>query len=312
MSTSTTSEPTRPRRDLLLAVALFATFVLLDIVLRATHDRLSGNLAHVREIPGIISELGARGASDQGASGATLLLGNSLTNNGVDASVLAQPVGKVTPDGTSFWDWQCILDEQVVSHPERKISRVVMGTAWHLASDETRADPSRLSSQFCSLGDIARPASLGITTPGDIGEFIAARASRIYALRDTLRNRGLDKFIPHYKRFASEQNAAGRTDQEAPAAEHHVPYEGLKAMARKLKGRGTSLVMVLMPIRKPYEVDPALAQLAKDGDIRLIDYRGLPGIEPRHFLDDMHLGPEGRTVLTAQLARDLATESTPR
>lgn len=307
MSTSTTSEPTRPRRDLLLAAALFATFVLLDLGLRATDDRLSGNLAHIGEIPALVGDLGSKGSAN-----ATLLLGNSLTNNGVDAAALAQPVGKVTPDGSSFWDWQCIVEEQLLDHPERKVSRVVLGTAWHLASDETRADPSRLGALFCSLGDIARPAKVGIATPGDIGEYIAARGSRVYALRDTLRNRALDKLIPHYKRFASEQNSAGRTDNKvsAEAARHEVPYEHLAALARSLKARGTSLVVVLMPVKQLYEPDPALQALAASGDLRLIDYRHLPGIEPSHFIDEMHLGADGRAVLTAQLARDLNDAST--
>jgi hypothetical protein len=293
---------------LLLAGALFATFVILDLGLRAADHRLSGNLAHIGEIPSLVDELGGKGAAD-----ATLLLGNSLTNNGVDAAALPQPVGKVTPDGSSLWDWKCIVEKQLLDHPERKVSRVVLGTAWHLASDQTRADPSRLGALFCSLGDIAHPATVGISSPGDIGEFIAARGSRVYALRDTLRNRALDKFIPHYKRFASEQNAAGRTDEQggATTTRHDVPYGNLATLARSLKARGTSLVVVLMPVKQPYEADPALLALAASGDLRLIDYRQLPGIEPGQFIDEMHLGPDGRAVLTAQLARDLNAD-TPR
>ena len=294
---------------MLLAAALFATFLLLDLGLRAADDRLSGNLAHIGEIPSLVGDLGS-----QGSAQATLLLGNSLTNNGVDAAQLAQPVGKVTPDGSSLWDWKCIVEKQLLDHPERKVSRVVLGTAWHLASDDTRADPSRLGALFCSLGDIAHPSNVGISTPGDIGEFIVARGSHLYALRDTLRNRTLDKFIPHYKRFASEQNAAGRTDDKplANGAAPEVPYENLAALAHALKSRGTELVVVLMPVKQSYEADPALQALAARGDLRLIDYRHLPGIEPAHFIDEMHLGPSGREVLTAQLARDLSDESTPR
>jgi len=288
---------------LLLAGALLISYLIIDITLRVTDGRLSGNLAHIGEIPHIVSELGAEAGSS------TLLLGNSLTNNGVDAAVLAQPVGKVTPDGSSFWDWKCIVTNQLLAHPERKVSRVVLGTAWHLASDETRADPSRLGALFCSLPQIAHPAQLGISEPGDIGEFITARGSHLYALRDTLRNRALATFIPHYKRFASEQNAAGRTDDKQPAAKHEVPYSQLEGVAKSLKARGTQLVLVLMPVKAPYEIDPALVEMAARGDLKLIDYRHLPGIESRHFVDEMHLGPDGRAVLSAQLARDLAADT---
>jgi hypothetical protein len=64
-----------------------------------------------------------------------------------------------------------------------------------------------------------------------------------------------------------------------------------------------------MPVKQAYEADPELQALAASGDLRLIDYRHLPGIEPAHFIDEMHLGPDGRAVLTAQLARDLSDES---
>lgn len=295
---------------MLLAAALIVGLGLIDLALRFSEGRLSGNLAHVAQIPEIIERVSA-----SGDVGATLLVGNSLTNNGVDAEVLGRELslrflGKVTPDGSSLWDWNCLLRHQLIEQPERRVARVVLGTAWHLASDQTRADPSRLGALFCKSADILHPSRIGISSPGDVGEFITARVLRLYALRDTLRNRMLAGVVPHYKRFSAEQNAA---EKDGPDVSPSTPspeasYTTLGALARDLKSRGTELVVLAMPVRGHYELDGGLRALAAAGDLRLIDYRDLPGIEPASFVDEMHLGSDGRAVMTARLAQDLARD----
>jgi hypothetical protein len=315
MSTSTNSAGLPLRGDLLLAVALVASLLMADVAVRLVDDRLSGNLAHVAQIPAIFEAVGSSGDPRS-----TLLLGNSLTGNGVDAEELARAaglahVGKVAPDGTSYWDWQCLLHHELLDHPQRKVSTLVVGTAWHLMSDETQADASRLGALYCRLSDLASPADIGIVGPGQIGEFIAARALRLYALRDTLRNRVLAMAIPDYKRFANEQNAehtaAGAANTPSGAA-RPVEYTRLTTLASRLEAHGTRLIVLMMPAKHPYDIDPALRSLDAQGHIRLLDYRNLPGIEATSFIDDMHLGAQGRSVLTAQLARDLATEDAAR
>lgn len=301
-----------------MAGALLATLFAFDLALRAADHHLSGNLAHVAEIPQIVESVGAT------AEGGTLLLGNSLTNNGVDEKQLARSldlqVGKVTPDGTSFWDWRCILHHQLIAHPDRQVRHVIVGTAWHLLSDETRADPSRLGALFCKSRDILRPAELGISGPAEIGEFLTARALRIYALRDTLRNHALARVIPHYEHFTSLQNdeGLGKGGQSRALADRSWPrlamsYSGFAALVRALAERGTAVTVIAMPVRDGYELDPELIELADKGAIRLLDYRQTPGIDQSSFRDSMHLRAPGRAVLTARLVRDLASgTATPR
>lgn len=309
MSTSTTSAVSTYRGDLLLAAALVATLLALDFGLRVADDRLSGNLAHVARIPDIMRTVGT-----SGDPAALLLLGNSLTNNGIDAQALAQAaplatVAKVTPDGTSFWDWQCLLDRELLDHSQRRVPTVVMGTAWHLMSDVAPADASRLGALYCETSDLRKPSEIGIEGPGQIGEFLAARAFRFYALRDTLRNRALAAIIPDYKRFANRENAehvAANEARDAPTTPERVAYTRFTALVSRLAAQGTKVVIVMMPVRHPYEIDVALSELAAAGQIRLIDYRAIEGIDAASFVDDMHLAPEGRGVLTARLARDLA------
>ncbi len=142
-----------------------------------------------------------------------LLLGNSLINNGVAPAVIGaalpdMSIAKVTPDGTGLWDWQCLLDHQVVERREVQYDTVVIGYAWHLLSDQTHNDPSRLGALYCRMSDLKRPSAIGLETSGDIGEFIAADVLRTYALRDTLRNRFFQVVVPNYVQFTQAGNAA--------------------------------------------------------------------------------------------------------
>src|SRR5688572_12058261 len=97
--------------------ALLASLALVDVGLRLTDGRLSGNLAHVEAIPSIVGEAG------RPAQSSLLVLGNSLTNNGVAPEVVNArlpdvAVAKVTPDATGLWDWQCLIDHQVVERDD--------------------------------------------------------------------------------------------------------------------------------------------------------------------------------------------------
>src|SRR5687767_7224247 len=87
--------------------ALLALIAFVDVSLRLTDSRLSGNLAHVEAIPEIVAQAG------RPERRSLLVLGNSLTNNGVapdvvNARLADVTVAKVTPDATGLWDWQCL------------------------------------------------------------------------------------------------------------------------------------------------------------------------------------------------------------
>jgi hypothetical protein len=292
----------RPRLvAVVLTAALAISLLIMDQIVRLSAPRLSGNLAHVQQIPAIIA------TANRTPANSVLLLGNSLTNNGMDAQLISSGLGartvlKVTPDATGLRDWQCILRHQILEKNEGGIGLVVIGTAWHLLSDQSSVDPSRLGAWFCDLEDLRNPASVGLTSPGEIGEFLAARYFRLYALRDTLRNRLLPQVIPGYKEFASAQNASGHG---ATSTDARYTYDTLKNLARDLGMQGIALVVVSMPVQEYYEIDPDLAAAATSGLVSILDYRSLDGIEVGSFIDSMHLGAAGRGVVSARLAGDL-------
>jgi len=290
-----------------VVLALLALIALVDVSLRLTDSRLSGNLAHVEAIPEIIAEAG------QPERRSVLVLGNSLTNNGVAPDVMNArlsdvTLAKVTPDATGLWDWQCLLDHQVIERQNLQFDTLVIGFAWHLLSDQTRVDASRLGSLYCDLSDLGRARAIGLRNSGDIGEFVAAKLLRSYALRDTLRNRLFQIAVPHYIQFTQTTNSARAGATEPPAQSVQYTYETFAGLVNRLKSKGTRVIAVAMPVRQAYDLDPELRSLADRGVLELIDLRQLPGIESQHYLDGMHLNTTGQQILSRALAEDLAAE----
>ena len=292
------------RREGLVPLAVLACFAAADLTIRAIDGRLSGNFAHIREIPGLI----AAAAAGEGPS--LLLIGNSLTNNGLTppAQLAGAPLraAKVTPDATALWDWRCIVEYQVLDDPSRRFDVVAIGFAWRQLSDQTVGDASRLGTYFCSWPDAVRPSTIGLTHE-QVGEFVAARVSRTYAIRDALRNALMGRLIPGYQIHTQEANArAGEQGAAESAAEaRRRTYTALAGLADRLAARNGRLVVMAMPVTTPYEIDPGLQALAQSGRLTLLDYRRVEGIGPDSFLDSMHLRPAGRDVLSVRFAADL-------
>lgn len=294
-----------------VVLALLASIALVDVGLRLTDSRLSGNLAHIEAIPQIV------GAAGEPERESLLVLGNSLTNNGVAPDILSArlphvSLAKVTPDATGLWDWQCLLDHQVVERSDVQFDTVVLGFAWHLLSDQSRVDASRLGALYCRAGDLGRAEEIGLQGSGDIGEFVAAKVLRTYALRDTLRNRLFQAAVPNYIEFTQAANVAragAANDKPAPsAATAKYTYQTFTALVERLKIEGTRVIVVAMPVRQEYELDAELRSLQDRGMLEIIDLRRLAGIGPQHYLDGMHLNPAGRQILSHALADHLAAE----
>jgi hypothetical protein len=287
-----------------LVVVLLSVIVLADVALRLTDQSLSGNLAHIEDIPALIGKAGVAPRESM------LILGNSLTNNGVAADAIERQfadmsVAKVTPDATALWDWQCLLDHQVVDRPDVQFDTIVIGYAWHLLSDQTRSDPSRLGSLYCRADDLLAPSAIGLGSIGEVTEFLVARSLRLYALRDTLRNRLLAFLIPHYKQFTQSANENRAGASAAPVVDVTYTYSHFESLADRLAQKDTSVIVVAMPVQQEYDLDPQLQALARRGKIRLLDLRHVEGIDASSYLDAMHLNNDGRQTLTRRLMHEL-------
>jgi len=289
-------------------LALLAVVTGLEAVVRVTAPRLSGNIDHIAEIPTIAATL------SRAAGTRVLFLGNSLTANAVDTEIVRAElerelerrcaVSKVTPDQTSLWEWYWVIEKDFTG--SRAPDAVVVGFAWSQLEDGYRAHPDRLAGFFCGLADLPQLRRFGMDGVEQLGEFLAARASRAYATRTAIRNRLLRLVVPHYEASAQQLNDEQRARVAMGFGAPRASFGRLRAFASLLRCQGTRGVLVAMPVLEPYDLAPGLpAALAASG-IAFLDYRYLPGIEERHFEDPIHLNVEGQHLFSSILSRDLA------
>ena len=293
-------------------ILLLAAFLgLTEIGLRSAEAELSGNHRHVNQIPSIASKLNAD-------SPGVLFLGNSLTNNAVDPLAFDRPysvlngatprsVEKITPDGTSLSDWYCIY-RNFIGTQDNPPKVVILGFAWAQLSDQYPINAARLGGLFCSLGDVPELDHTELSRSENVLAFAAGAASHVYLNREAIRNRVLDMFVPGYQDISQTINAGtnGQVDDGAaiPGSRRYT-YETFRRFSELVAAGDSRLVVIAMPVQKPYEIDPALLDVLARVDATLIDLRHVATLDATQYKDSIHLNESGRTIFSRTLAEVL-------
>ncbi|MEW8028327.1 MAG: hypothetical protein AB2792_01210 [Candidatus Thiodiazotropha sp.] len=297
--------PTVAKVLITLAVLLFTA----EVLLRSVEGSLSGNISHVIEIP----ELSER--FDQTNKPGLLILGNSLTNNGIDAPLLKSgleaqdlaysTVEKIVPDATTIWSWSCILRNRIYEL-RNKPNTVFIGFAWNQLADQSRLLPTQLGGFFCSYSDLMHFTEQATMGSAEIGEFLTASTFRLFTHREAFRNKALGILIPHYMTATQDINRRLRNTDNS-SSEPDKTYNELGQVIEKIESYNKHIVLMAMPVRdNSYQLDPGLLDIVKHKDITLLDYRNPDFITDNLFLDEMHLNNKGSTLLTHKLAVDFA------
>ncbi|MET0067924.1 MAG: hypothetical protein ABW076_16390 [Candidatus Thiodiazotropha sp.] len=295
------------KQDHYILFAILAIFLVLEAGIRLYETRLSGNINHIHEIPEIVDTY------EQRDKPSILFLGNSLINESVNIEQLDEQLGhryrvhKITPDGTSVWDWSMILENQVFdSGADVKIDYLVMGFAWGLLSDTYRPNPSRLGGYFAGFSDYPELYRSGMNSFADLSEFGLGYVSKLFVNREAIRNKVMLTFIPYYERFVREANQAAGQPEEAqqsapvgPSQAHS--YRILDRLAERLEARGTRLVVIAMPVETPYAMDPDLIRQLQRPGVTFIDDRELFAGVSGVYKDGVHLNNRGSTDFTRRL-----------
>ncbi|MCM8885155.1 MAG: hypothetical protein LC541_17965 [Candidatus Thiodiazotropha sp.] len=288
-------------------LTLLIVLVVAETLLRLVESHLSGNVAHIQEIP----ELSAQ--YDQYSEPGILFLGNSLSNNAIDAplfrsemdeqGVVFSVIEKIVPDATTIWSWSCILRNRIFEL-DNKPNTVFIGFAWNQLADQSRLLPTRLGGFFCTNTDLMHLARQAKVSSAEIGEFLTASTFRMFTHREIIRNKVLELLIPHYVTATQDINRRQR-NETAQRNEHSMTYSELEEIVSSIKSFDKDVVLLAFPIRdKSYELDTDLVTLAKDHNVSLLDYRNLDGITKESFLDEMHLSENGSALLTRRLVED--------
>lgn len=301
-------------RKLLIPALVGLPLLFAEIGLWALETKLSGNVAHIREIPELAEQLG------RSPRPKLLLLGNSLTNNGFDPHLLRDglkehghnvSVGKITPDATAIWDWLFLYQNTIKKYLTGPAT-VIVGFAWNIVSDEARESVTRLGAFYADYDDLYEFGRARGLTVDEFSEFTLAKFSRLFAHRERIRNDILSYMIPDYQSFAQEQDprqaAQIRADDQTSQIERPSTYEALSHLSRLINAQGGTLVLVAMPLKDAYPIPGGIATIAEAEKIKLVDLRALSGLSGSDFVDDIHLGATGKAKATQYLGDVLARE----
>lgn len=292
------------RRQAQVTWILLAVFFLsAEVVFRKIEVSVSGNIAHLQSLEHSFEKM------RESPAPRTAFIGNSLTGEGVNHTALEtksrQTTMKVVPDSTAIWDWQCLIDRFVLADGLAPVENIVIGFAWNQLSDQVSANPSRLGGYMCRYDRIFEPASIGLRNFEQITEFATAATLKIYANRDTIRNRFLDLIVPKYKEYTRKTNNAARQTNAVSASESVASHNELRKLIDQLKKKNVSPIFIAMPVKQPYQISAGLRETLRELSTPLLDYRSLTGIKDDSFADEIHLNQSGRHLLTQKLVADL-------
>lgn len=279
---------------------IIVCFLCFELFIRIAAPMLSDNVSHIYKIPDIAVDLSKK-------NNAVLFLGNSLIGNALNLDEFDKQMNmkvssyKVVPDGTSLWDWYCIVKNNFINN-DRLPKVVVVGYAWRQAPPVS----TRLGGFFCSTKDLPELISFGMWGGADVIEFLFSKASKLYVMREAIRKRVFDMIIPGYRKYTQivndERNATRSIKQLKKEPED---YRLLRAYIEMLVANDIKPVIVAMPVMQNYKLDKDLFRVvSKNGGV-VLDYRGLDGIDKDMFIDAIHLNERGSKVFTNHLARDL-------
>lgn len=296
---SSTSSSKDSLRALALAVGLFAGG---NALLGKAEPRLSKDLVHVRAMPKVAESVKA-------SRGALVFLGNSLTRHGVDGEVVTRGASAACPgvrtfilfpDDTTIPEWHAVFERVLVARDALPELLAIDFYGGQLA-DPPQLPVSRMAAHYYSP-TAAWPTGVSRFDSETALEFGVAATLPFYGLRERVASRILS-VLPGYQKLARAVHASrGAGSEPAPGSE--PSYELLEEIAQKAKAKGTKLVVVAMPTRESYTIEPSLRRELALLGVPLWDMRS--GYQENEFIDAIHLAPTGRQRLSEALGKQVS------
>lgn len=302
-----------------------------EVTMRGIRGFLSLDIQHLDQTETIVEDL-------EEADGLRVLLaGNSLLRSGVDPAALEAEleealgtevaVGMVYPDGSNPVEWSYLLRKLVI-HPQRHLDVVVLAFGpGHLRDRPVERTLLRLAAHHVDGRDVASFLKDDLDDIESRSQFLLARLSNAYALRDRIAPRVMSAIIPLYEelspillrapdpgRVAAGANETGNAGAEAGReAGISIPRSGptFSYLGRLVSDCGAAEIPVLalpMPALEPYPVDEGALRLFTQSNIPVMGVSFETAFDPERFPDGEHLDPEGMARFTTVLAPAMAAE----
>ncbi len=297
-----------PRHIWLALFAAMAVVLAAETAVRVVSPLVSGNVAASLTL----EQRSLEAAKDP--HNRIVLVGNSMTERGIDPATLAEArpdlsgatslPAVLSMDSSDLWYWSCMVRALPDAFPRPKF--LVIGYGWNDLSDQASLETGKTFGLVCPvrmIAEIAEHAGAGLE---EHLQALTAKGSWTYALHADLRHRLLGPVIPRYESQTNRLNEARRSTQNQGVGSRPVfTYRALDRILADAQSKGYNPVIVAMPVKGRYEIDPALGQtVAASGGI-FLDLRNAPGLDAGSFDDPIHLSKSGSRILTAELAHRL-------
>lgn len=294
-------------------VALLVLIALMETGARLFETRLSKDVGHIRSLPQVAARLRAAPP----ARFKVLILGNSLSRDGFDLSLLRPALARLSgrevelaamhPDGSSIAEWYYGYRryfDQAGARPDL----VLIGTGrGHLL--DPALEPDRLAAFYASgrdFSDLLQRLDGGVESAA---KAVCARASMLFAHRNRVQPLLFYNFVPGYTETAS----AISVQRPVPAAGQGAsPADGeaglFTALLDTLRAAGTRVVVAAIPVPAAYELPETVLRQAAARQVPVIREGSRLAIDVRHFPDGYHLDADGSAQFTRMLLQQLQAQ----
>lgn len=265
--------------------------------------------ALVRGFPALADQLASAGGSSM------ILLGNSLTQTGYDMPLLHDQlkaagngdlhVEQVALTGSSPIEWYHNFARNFVRRGKTP-DWVVINMSPSGISDTLPAG-YRIGwlARETDWGDVPEVLSEDLRDVEAGGQYLQARVSMLYADRWDIRVGLLAAVVPNLWEGMNWVNSG----QIVPAPSGKAPppktYSLMIRLLDLAKASGAHTLVIAMPAREGYTIDPGLIDILKKYDVPILDCRKVPNLTAAGFKDGWHLNPEGAKIFTVYMAEQL-------
>ncbi|HEY1084089.1 MAG TPA: hypothetical protein VGE29_17630 [Prosthecobacter sp.] len=289
----------------------------LEVGARLFEVHLSKDVKHIRSLPDVAAELKA--AADSRLK--VLIVGNSLSREGLDAEMLKQGLAARTgrevelaamyPDGSNISQWYYGY-RRYFDQTGAKPHLVIIGTSRpHLL--DAPAEPDRLAAFYTSLQDMPQLLSEQSGDVEAISKAVLARGSMLFAHRGRVQPLVFYNLVPGYTETTQTlavRREAGTPEQggEAASVEKQAPAESVRCLSDLLgtfQKEGVKAMLVAIPMPQPYALPESVLTEANKAAVPVLSGGAAMHLEPRYFPDGYHLNAAGAAMFTRRLLEEI-------
>ena len=274
--------------------------------------------AYLLSLPGNFQRT-ARSFSKTKLRPRVLIMGNSLVNNGIDPMAFTDTIklagGKeiklawATLIGSRCSEWHYILKDYFTGKNHRP-DVIVLGFTSDFLLDSAPVPASSMP-MFCDCRNLPELLKFDFKQLDDRVNLLLCFASSIFRYRQSYRNVILNGFIPQYAQNKNLLNPLiqhEKTKYEVGAPGNSFygePYFRLRRFLKTARATRARLIMVAMPVRATYNIDPVAVKIIEDAGCQFLDGRSIEQLKRSDFSDYLHLTKQGGVVFSRALSRKL-------